>query len=212
VSHARSKAARQVPAKTAVVLARALFFVELILRAPIDRLLERVLIRCSQTALLRGVSVSVLDIAGQSQAHLSRLEGALALIAELDPRRFRRLCQDLRRVLVMRLDRNELSMYTGTCYLSIAAVVDHDAPLIACDLVHEATHARLRHAGLRYWPDLQRRQEELCVREEIAFARLLAPAGFANTEALLSYLQEVLQTYPRTKPTGLYRWIAGGRL
>ena len=193
-----------------LMLARGVFLVELILREPIDRVLEWILIRCSRTKSFRGISVSVFEV-GNVQARFSAVEQALALVAELDPRRYRRLCHDLRHVLVMPLKSNSLSMYTGTCYLATESIVGHNDALIACDLVHEATHAHLYRAGLRYWPDLQQRMEELCVREEIAFAELLAPAGFAKTEAFLTYLQELMQTYPRTKGGRLYRWIVNER-
>ena len=91
-----------------------------------------------------------------------------------------------------------------TCYLCEKELAERADAVIAATLVHEAVHARLQRAGLRYWPDLRPRIEAVCVREEIAFVRLLAAAGFTDTERWLAWLDRRLQRY--TKPLRLRDW------
>ncbi len=50
-------------------------------------------------------------------------------------------------------------------------------------LVHEATHARVYRAGIRYLPRNRRRIEQICVRAEIDFATQLPDATLLADEA-----------------------------
>jgi hypothetical protein len=52
---------------------------------------------------------------------------------------------------------------------------------LACCIVHEATHARLRSYGIGYKPESRARVERVCYRAEIAFAGRL-PAGGARVD------------------------------
>lgn len=56
-------------------------------------------------------------------------------------------------------------------------------------LVHEATHARLHRAGVRYTHDLRERIEAICLKAEIDFGRRLPGA-----EQLVAEAQTALET------------------
>ena len=122
---------------------------------------------------------------------------ALAMIKALDPRRFQRLRRDVPRILVLPGRRSFLSPATNSCFLHERLVRDGGNVSVASILVHEAVHARLRKMGLWYLPDLRVRMEELCVKEEIAFAKLL-PDALCPKEGFLSYLEGRLRAYPPT--------------
>ena len=48
-----------------------------------------------------------------------------------------------------------------------------DAESVATAIVHEATHARLWHRGIRYDEAVRQRVEGICLRRELALARKL---------------------------------------
>jgi hypothetical protein len=48
-----------------------------------------------------------------------------------------------------------------------------DTEIVAAGIVHEATHARLWHRGIRYDEAVRPRVEGICMRRELAFARKL---------------------------------------
>ena len=138
---------------------------------------------------LHGLSVSIHN-ASEAESLFGKIDGALALIDRLDPRRYQRLRHDLRRISVVPAKGNwaAYSPFTKACYLKEAVAVGYDAPVIALVLVHEAVHARLARAGLSNWPDRRQRTEALCYRQEMAFARLLERAGAKGVEPWLRYL------------------------
>jgi len=84
---------------------------------------------------------------------------------------------------------------TKTCYLAEAIAVEYEAPVIALDLVHEATHARLAHARVSTWPDSRHHEEAVCCREQIAFAQVLQRAGATGVEAWLDHLRAKISAY-----------------
>jgi hypothetical protein len=137
----------------------------------------------------------------------SQLERALSLIERIDPRRYGRICQDVRRILVVPREAPFMSMLTSTVFLARHRILGCDASSVALDLVHEAAHVRLHRTGLHYWPDLQQRMEGLCIREEIAFVGVLPKAGYKLKEGWLAGWDEYRRTYPATKGTPFYRWL-----
>ena len=130
--------------------------------------------------IIHGLHTRVHSHDGDPTAAFQAVKAACGLIGEVDPRRLRRMKQDLGRVVVCSL-RPGLAMYvpaTRTCYLRVTAVVGRPTVAVAILLVHEATHARLHHAGVRQWGSRRvRRVEQRCMREELAFADRLPPAA-----------------------------------
>jgi hypothetical protein len=128
------------------------------------------------SARVDGLWVGVFSGAFDQRAALDRVRNALHLIAELDPRRYAKVRRLLRRVFVVRLP-GRLAQYVHSlrqCQLDDRFVMAPRTPIseIAAAIIHEATHARLQHWGVPYEAD-RKRQEHICLREELAFASRL---------------------------------------
>ena len=119
-------------------------------------------------------------------------ENALKLIAKHDPRRFAVLARDLKWILVTPFPgaRGRYFAALDVCLLDSGFALSQDATVakVASVIVHEATHARLRHLGFGYSESERTRIERTCTRAEVAFAGKL-PA----TEELLNQAQEELE-------------------
>jgi hypothetical protein len=104
----------------------------------------------------------------------------LDLIATHDPSSLHRLQRHLRRILV------ELDLYAAmhylsqfdTCIVNADFVTRADTTItdIASGLIHEATHARLDHAGVEYSENIRGRIERICCNAELRFLRRVPDA------------------------------------
>ncbi len=204
----RSTATRTTPVPSwGVAVSRVLFCLGHLLGAPVYLGNEWLATVVSQRRPSHGIPVYVLL---REDAHdlFFALDRALSLIERLDPRRYRRIRQDVRRVVVVQRHSDFTSPHSGTVGLAVKSIVGQKDASVALSLVHEAVHARLHRAGLRYWPDWQQRIEELCIQQQIAFVRLLPLAGYALPVDWLQPWEQLLATYPRTKGGRLYRWLS----
>jgi hypothetical protein len=127
----------------------------------------------------------LLPEAGEMEAAHKNISSALALIAEHDPRRLRRLQRDLKRIWVG--STHTLGEYIAdldACLLRLdyatSAVASPEE--IALTIAHEGTHARLAHAGVGYAAHERHRVERVCVQAELDLAERL-PAGTALADA-----------------------------
>jgi len=129
-----------------------------------------------------------------------QVDEALDIVERYDLRTFRRLRSDVARIVVIPSRRTYFSPYTRTCYLKADAVNGWGNGDIACSLVHEAVHARLRQKGLAAFAlEDRERAEELCVDEQIGFVRRLPEHRFHGRDKWLEQLAEVRRTYPPTQ-------------
>lgn len=116
----------------------------------------------------------------ETAAVVSRLDEALALLEEHEPRRTRHLARDLNKILVTRYPcRGAYFPDSRTCLteLTFLARRDISAAVVASSILHEGTHARVaefrrRHGGQSREED-RAREERLCRRSEVAFGRKL---------------------------------------
>jgi hypothetical protein len=160
---------------------------------------DGLLIICCRFRTLYGIRVGVLQ-RGKAEETWRRVESALGVISRHDPRRLHRLRSDFARILVVPGKHAYFSRFSRSCVLNQIYVDKMPSPNVASVLVHEATHARLRSAGLTaYGADLTVRVEELCVDEEIAFAMRCPPDGFPRLDEWLQYLHAKRRTYPGTQ-------------
>jgi hypothetical protein len=164
------------------------------LSVPFRVLAEGLLFVACRRRDLCGVPVLAFG-AGDSEDAWRGVEGALALVNRIDPRRFKRLRSDLRRVVVTPVKTSSFSPISRTCYLAERLAATVDIAAVASTLVHEAVHARLQSAGLLYKPGLRVRMEVICIKEQIAFAERLTLKDYSKREALLQHLQTGLQRY-----------------
>lgn len=110
---------------------------------------------------------------------LRRAEAVLALVAEHQPWRLRRLARDLSAIEVRRFPcRAAYFPATRTCLLELTFMANpafNDAQ-VAASLVHEGVHARVHAMGVRDFPGRMPREERLCRLAEIDFG-LAVPGG-----------------------------------
>jgi len=135
-----------------------------------------------------------LGIADSSQIERAKnqLRLAIACIAQFDPRRFARLKADLRGILVHPFSRGVGARYnpsTRLCELSPSAAMAKDFVAIACLIVHEGTHARLRRVRSA---DADRRVqiERTCLLQEIAFLECV-PRTESRIEATRAVMRDL---------------------
>jgi len=125
-------------------------------------------------------------------AVFSKIDQALNLISETDPRRYLQIRRDVKKIWV--------SPAPGCCAqwmdeLQIC-ILDRDyfcqadvlPPEVALAIVHESTHARLDRLKIQYTEDIRERVERVCIKSEIAFAKRL-PDGQKFVDIAESRLQ-----------------------
>jgi hypothetical protein len=120
-----------------------------------------------------------------------RIAGALALIRQYQPRRFRRMQRDFARILVQRYPcRGAFHPDSRTCITELTFSVNPDFSLaqIASSMVHEGIHARVRAMCHSYHPDQLPHEERLCRRAELEFG-LAVPNGEPVVARALASLQ-----------------------
>lgn len=121
-----------------------------------------------------------------SEPALQRVEAALRLIDRCAPLHYRRIKNNLSRILVT------LVPHGAGCYLHslnacllderIIASENTTIEWIASAIVHEATHARLEKRGIRYEEAVRHRIERICTRRERDFARHLTGVAALQDE------------------------------
>jgi hypothetical protein len=164
-----------------------LWFLDVVVLWPVRRLFERLLIATSRYRELHGIPVGVFEPEAASPLW-DKVGEALALIERLDQRRFLRFKRDVRRIIVVRQRSNRFLSNIMTCLLSQEIVHKRSATVVAVILAHEGTHARLEASGIRYGIRIEDRVEEVCVREEISFARRLPREHYPNLDEFIEYL------------------------
>lgn len=119
-----------------------------------------------------GFEVADLRSGKNGTALMKRVGEVIRFIVDTDSVRARRIRQDLRRIVVMDLGGSAGGYLAeiDACALDPSHVEQQPIQAMALILVHEATHARIRRAGIRYDPEMRGRIERICINEEIAFA------------------------------------------
>ena len=119
----------------------------------------------------------------ETAAVLTRLDEALALLEQYEPRRTRHLMRDLEQILISRYPcRGAYFPDSRTCLteLTFLARRDISPAVVASSILHEGTHARVaefrRRIGGRSRDEDRAREERLCRRAEIAFGQVLPAA------------------------------------
>ncbi|NIM51350.1 MAG: hypothetical protein GTN62_11640 [Gemmatimonadales bacterium] len=139
---------------------------------------KRIGFALSTKRTIRGITVGwPFPSRAELDTSVGKITQALDLIAAHDPRRMTRIQRDVQRIFVWGgigfagCWIHELRM----CQLNFMWVLDNQTtvPDIACTIVHEATHGRIRTTGIRYHEPLRGRIERLCRQSEIDFASTL---------------------------------------
>lgn len=182
MSHTPSNAVRTIGSKCRAY-ARALL-------TPLRWGLNRAALKMSPTKRISGFEVVDMSIAEHDAVCFDRVAKVLDLIQRVDPRRFRRMSRDVRRILITHTGGAAGSYWSDldACALDAQHLLG-SLESAAMTLVHEATHARLRRAGFSYTPELRPRLERLCLEAEIAFGERLP-----NSSDLIAEAQHALNS------------------
>lgn len=156
------------------------------------RLIQRLQGWSSEEREVAGFSVRVVNSRRDidTDAVFQRMGSALALIAQYQPRSYRRMQQDFARILVQRFPcRAAYFPDTRTCLIELTFSVNPEFTMaqIASSIVHEGIHARVRQMCTAYDPDQLPREERLCRKAELDFG-LAVPDGDAVVSRALQTL------------------------
>ena len=138
--------------------------------------LLRAAVTVSPCVELEGFVIVDLRFGQSDESALDRVANAIRLVKVTDPKRARRIRRDIQRIVIMDLGEAGGSYISeiDACALDPHQVQERPIEATALIIVHEATHARIHKAGIKYTPRMRDRIEKLCVNEEIAFARRLS--------------------------------------
>jgi hypothetical protein len=142
--------------------------------------------------VVRGLPVTLINTRPDidSEDVFARLDEALGLIERYQPSHFRRLRRDFARIQVRRFPcRGAYFPETRICLVELTFVVNREftPTQIAATILHEAMHARLDNAGVKYDPAGAAKHERFCRRAEVEFG-MMAPDGAPVVERALASL------------------------
>ena len=150
--------------------------------------------RRSERRVCFGLPVAQLWPDANDRLHsLPKVEAALALIREHDPRRFDRLLRDVAGIFLFGTT-GDLAYWLSAPRLIVLREgfvrwSDTTVPLLAATLLHEACHAWLDQLGFDYRPERRHRIEAICARTEIAFAKRLPET---DRQAIITRAEKLL--------------------
>jgi hypothetical protein len=142
--------------------------------------------------VIRGLPVTLLNtrVDIRSGDVFGRLDEALALVERFQPWNFRRMHRDFARIDIRRFPcRGAFFPETRTCLVELTFVVNRDftPTQVAATILHEAMHARLDNAGVKFDPSCAAKHERFCRRAEVEFG-MVAPDGGPVVERALASL------------------------
>lgn len=139
--------------------------------------------------MVRGIPVVISDPQANIRAVLERLLSVTGTIADVDPRRWKKVLSNVRHIIVWPGDYTAFDRWGGV-HLSTRYLMGASAGLVAGGLVHEGTHLRIARSGIRYQPEARARIEALCVKEQAAFLAQLPGDGPRWAEDALRDLED----------------------
>jgi hypothetical protein len=147
------------------------------------------LVRTASRTRILGIPVYALTDQDDSfvPLYFAKVRYALACLALYDARRFKRMAQDVERILVSYCMGSHFDPQLRMIVLLWSEIARQPPERVALTLVHESTHARHRTCGIDYAPNLRARIEEACVAPEVAFAKRL-PNGTDHLERYATIL------------------------
>ena len=142
--------------------------------------------------VIRGLPVTLINTRPDidSEDVFARLDAALELIERYQRSHFRRMHRDFARIQVRRFPcRGAYFPDTRICLIELTFVVNREftPTQVAATILHEAMHARLDNAGVKYDPAGAAKHERFCRRAEVEFG-MIAPDGAPVVERALASL------------------------
>jgi len=141
--------------------------------------------------VVRGLPVTLINTRPDidSEYVFARLDVALALIEQYQPSHFRRMRRDFSRIQVRRFPcRGAYFPETRICLVELTFVVNREftPTQVAATILHEAMHARLDNAGVKYEATAAAKHERFCRRAEVEFGMVAPDGGPVVARALAS--------------------------
>jgi hypothetical protein len=146
-------------------------------------IIERLLFRFSAKRQLRRLRVGVWALSSRREKFraFEKLERALGVIEQYAPAKLEALQSDVETILVAGeptiRGRYIHKLRMVELYDDYVLDQQKSPEALACTLIHEAQHARLRRLGFGYEEPIRGRIENLCFRAQRNFARLLPDGG-----------------------------------
>lgn len=185
------------------------------LRSWVRATLFRLSLRLSPTDAYGGVSLAFLAPGRlEPQVFFEKLHAVLQLIDSRAPRQLRRIAADLGTIALVPAGGEYFDTSFRAYVMDVPTLMHLGIPELALKVVHEATHARILKCGIDHRKFGRRRLEQLCMRQELQFARLLDDAGSLTDWAKARtdtewWAQEALQARLATQAVayGIPSWI-----
>jgi hypothetical protein len=120
-------------------------------------------------------SIELVDLStsGATEFFFTRMSEALALLKERGPAISTGIRRRLKRIALLEAGGEFFHRGLKAYVVDLRTLKKRTVPEIALAIVHEGTHARIEHLGIRYEPTNRERIEQLCIRAELAFAERL---------------------------------------
>jgi hypothetical protein len=115
-----------------------------------------------------------------TERFFAAVTNALELIQRTDPRRWRHVRNELRRMVLVNGGGESYHRGLQAYVVDLPTLRTRSQADLAATIIHEATHGRLYRWGIGYTPELRERIERVCVGEEISFLKRLS-----GTESLV---------------------------
>jgi hypothetical protein len=140
----------------------------------LKRVLDWVVIRQSDSIRVDGLWVGVFTDNKNNEV-LNKVRDALLLIKTHDPYRYKRVLRETDRILVTLIPgaAGAWAPALRRCLVDARLVRSHPPAMIANAIVHEVTHGLIIRYGVSYEKDYRARIENICLRQERAFASKL---------------------------------------
>jgi hypothetical protein len=164
----------------------------------VDLLIRRFLFAISRKQKRDDIEIATLFRDKKGLIVFSKVNQALNLISEFDPRRYLQIRRDVKKIWVffarpaagVWMDKLQMCILDRDFYCHNNA----SASRMTLTIVHEATHARLCKLKIKYTEDIRDRVERICIKSEIAFAKRL-PDGQKLVEMAESKLKRPKSFY-----------------
>lgn len=118
---------------------------------------------------------------------------ALALIQNVDPRRYSWIERHLRKFYLTEIEGAQYWVAYHVCVLSSEEVMKLPMHEMALRIVHEAAHARISKAGVAWWTESFAQIEARCIKEEMGFCSSLGDRGYSIDDRMRYYERQLLQ-------------------
>jgi hypothetical protein len=165
-----------------------------------------VLVRQRQQALIRSAATANVGnltfrceaaLADEAELLLGSIIESLNLIHEVDEHRFDKIWASKPSFLVCKCNVPRYLTHFGIIMLPYRKVLQNNRSETAATIIHEAVHARMYRAGLKWWPDVRDRMEARCFKEERLFFQKLQEVGW-DASRRIAWTTRQIDEYTRS--------------